>query len=68
MRPDVSVPQDGSGQREGLLWPCLPRSRIPPEGGGWRSYPSPSPFFNSRRAAATSVSRIQLDRSPDPLR
>jgi len=32
MRPDVSVPQDGSGQREGLLQPCLPRSRIPPEG------------------------------------
>jgi len=28
MRPDVSVPQAGSGQREGLLWPCLPRSRI----------------------------------------
>jgi hypothetical protein len=45
MRPDIDVPPSGSGQREGLLRPCLPRSRIPPRGGGFWSYPSPPPFF-----------------------
>jgi hypothetical protein len=52
----------------GFLLLSLPRRLIPARGARGASQSSPSPLFSSRRAAATSTSRNQSDRSPEPLR
>ncbi len=61
MRPVFYGPSYGSGQREELLRPSLPRSRIPPGRPGRRSDPYPWLFlpFRTARAACRSVERIQ---------
>lgn len=53
MRLDVFVPPSGSGQREGLLQPCLPRSRITPRDGGY----GPSRERTARTAGTARTKR-----------